>query len=60
MASKPPRLSITFTPRAQKDLDNIWTWNAEDRSPEHADSYDEFLLKQIAKLKTDYPPRAFS
>ena len=55
MASNPPRLNITLTPRARRDLDGIWAWNAEDRSPDHADAYDSFLLQQIDKLQTDYP-----
>jgi plasmid stabilization system protein ParE len=54
MASKPPRLSVSLTPRAGHDLDEIWAWNAEDRSPEHADAYDVFLLQRSASLMAIY------
>jgi len=54
MASKTPRLKVTLTPKAKRDLNSIWAWNAQDKSPERADAYDKFLLQQIKKLATDY------
>ena len=29
MAGIPPRLKVTISPRAMRDLDEIWEWNAE-------------------------------
>jgi plasmid stabilization system protein ParE len=54
MASKSARLRITLTPRAKADLNQIWAWNAKDKSPEKADAYDKFLIRQIHKLEMDY------
>lgn len=55
MAEKPPRLNVTITPRALRDLDEIWEWNAEHYDIDHADAYTSFLLEEASKLGVNYP-----
>ena len=55
MAKQPPRLSVTITPQAQRDINGIWEWNAEDKNPSQAQTYEDFLLREINKLATGYP-----
>jgi len=54
MAAKPPRLDIIVTPRAQRDLDEIWDYNSDQYGPSHAREYIEFLMDETLKLNTDY------
>jgi toxin ParE1/3/4 len=54
MAAKPPRLSLTVTPAAQRDLKGIWAYNAEIYNPKHADDYVAFLDHETVKLEREY------
>jgi plasmid stabilization system protein ParE len=54
MGSKPPRLTVSISPLARRDLDLIWEWNAETYGPDRADAYDAFLLQKVATLQTGY------
>jgi plasmid stabilization system protein ParE len=54
MARKPPRLKVNITPSARRDLNKIWEWNAEDKSPAEAGAYEDFLISQIERLATTY------
>jgi plasmid stabilization system protein ParE len=55
MAKQPPRLSVTITPKAQRDINSIWEWNATDKNPARVQAYEDFLLGEINKLGVDYP-----
>lgn len=55
MAGKPPRLTVSVSRKAQRDLDEIWDYNARSyRSADHADAYLAFLEGEVRKLETDY------
>jgi len=46
MARPKPALKVIVAPEAASDLAEIWRWNAERYSPDHADRYVD-LLKQV-------------
>jgi len=54
MAHKPPRLTVVITPLAQRDLDQIWSYNCDTYDADHATDYVTFLTRETAKLKTEY------
>lgn len=41
---------VSFTPRAQKDLDSIWQWNAQAYDEAHAEEYTSFLIEGAVNL----------
>lgn len=56
MASEKKLLAVEIRPRALRDLDLIWAYNAEKYSPEHANRYDQFLLGHIERLGQSLNP----
>lgn len=54
MARKSSRLTVLVTRAAQRDLDEIWEYNAERYSPDHADDYGTFLERKTQDLTTRY------
>jgi plasmid stabilization system protein ParE len=54
MARRKPALTVNITVSAQRELRNIWDYNAEHRSVRQADSWDNFLRTKIQKLATTY------
>jgi plasmid stabilization system protein ParE len=54
MEENPRKLTVRFTSRALRNLDEIWIWNAERYSVEHADRYLQGLNSAINSLSTAY------
>lgn len=55
MARKPPRLNVSISRRAQRNLDAIWDYNADFyKSADHADAYVAFLEEETGELATSY------
>ena len=51
MAGSPRRLTVVVSPAANRDLDEIWDYNAERHSPIRANAYGEFLELETARLE---------
>jgi plasmid stabilization system protein ParE len=51
---KRPTLTVVYAATALKELDEIWDWNDEHYSSDHADKYIEFLERHIDALSTDH------
>lgn len=54
MAAEFDSLVVVFSPTAENELWEIWKYNAQTYSPEHADDYEEFLLGGINSLPSRY------
>ena len=54
MAEKARHLTVELSTAALHDLDEIWDWNADHYSLEHADAYIAFLRTQTDMLSTLY------
>lgn len=54
MARSKPKLTVLVAPEAAAELSDIWCWNAERYSPEHADLYVDFLKQIILGLDRAY------
>ena len=50
MAGEEPSLKVVRTEKAFNDLKEIWRWNTQFYSLEHADQYYQFLTEQILEL----------
>lgn len=47
-------MKVVITSQAQGELDEIWSWNVEDKGIRLADAYLEFLKKSILTLSKTY------
>ena len=54
MARKALKLKVVITPRALRDLEGIWDYNAEHRGVPQADAWDAFLRAKIRRLAVGY------
>jgi plasmid stabilization system protein ParE len=54
MARKPPKLTVRYHRRAIIALQQIWKWNANEHTPEHAEAYVKFLKTNVDRLATSY------
>ena len=54
MASRKPVLIVQYSPRAERQLEEIYTYNLDTRGLAAADRYISFLKSKIAHLSTDY------
>lgn len=54
MARSKPKLTVRVAPEATAEVADIWCWNAERYSPDHADRYIDFLKHIIAGLALSY------
>ena len=54
MSTSAPRLSVVISPKARRDLSQIWQYNSDAYDDDHADAYVEYLLSETAKLETRY------
>ncbi|HEY3330797.1 MAG TPA: type II toxin-antitoxin system RelE/ParE family toxin [Capsulimonadaceae bacterium] len=52
MAGNAPKLTVVYSQRALHTLDEIWEWNAERYSAQHAQSYTEFLKRRTEDLSS--------
>ena len=50
MARSPQRVIVEYTAEAVADLDQIWLWNAEHYSAQHAEAYISYLRSETTKL----------
>ena len=54
MARSTPRLTVLVSPRAIRDLDEIWEDNQARYTATHADKYLDFLEAETDQLATEY------
>ena len=54
MASEKRPLTVTYSRAALRELQEIWQWNADHYSPDHADAYVSFLQNRIDALSREY------
>ena len=54
LARKPHKLTVSYSPKAQASLDEIWDWNARHYGRDHAQRYIEFLQVETDKLVSAY------
>jgi len=47
---KPGKVTVQLSPRADRQLWEIWRWNANEYGEKHAHLYRDFLLSKIQKL----------
>jgi plasmid stabilization system protein ParE len=54
MAGDARNLTVSLAPAARLTLLEIWRWNAEKYSTDHADRYVDFLSRETQKLATNF------
>ncbi|HZK81706.1 MAG TPA: type II toxin-antitoxin system RelE/ParE family toxin [Humisphaera sp.] len=54
MAGQPSNLTVSLSPHAIRDLDEIWGWNFGKYGFDRADAYIAFLLAETANLAITY------
>jgi plasmid stabilization system protein ParE len=55
MARKSLKLQVRYHDRAVRTLQQLWKWNAERYSSDHADQYVGFLKSKADLLGSNYP-----